>query len=548
MKRRKFIQFLGLLGAGLWSANKSGFLAQTISQDSIPAVSLEKLPEFSFNGLTYKDLHDFLEPLCSKKAMNLRLYMENLYETSITFQHGLVDISHWDQGLGCDLMFASNEFVQQWNSNQWDLAIWKEELEGMMLLRQEVAANARPKSTPGVPRKIADTTTTSAANDSAALLGQEENKTPEILRFTEIKDFREKTCEFGPSDLTLEDRIEFLKRLDLYRQRIMPEIDGFKYRWRDWEKLFSVWFTEPGFTRDRTFWMSWDVELERDRWQYSYPYGGYQNAKEMIQGEGLALEGLFQNMKEQIERLEKLPFGSINPNLYPVVLAPGNNALLWAQGLFPYFSVIDKDSKSRLATLAKDFPNTLTIQDDPRSRIGKISMVIDDDGYLAKNYFLIQNGELNLGFIDRLGAWKKLEGVNGRTRRMNYRCPPVVAPTNFTIAAGSDRAEDLLKAYPSVIWVERIDIPFVDQKTGNFTASIPQAIRYQQGVPRERLKDLVMAGNIFEITRSIKGVGNDFFVDNSRGYYYNNQQKIATSYGMPSILVSNVLLTYFKRS
>jgi PmbA protein len=187
------------------------------------------------------------------------------------------------------------------------------------------------------------------------------------------------------------------------------------------------------------------------------------------------------------------------------------------RGLFvPLFYGLNGDLVNRKLSLLTDKLNEpiiderLTIVDDATVRGLPGSCPIDDEGVISKRKILVDNGTLKNYLYDLRSA--SVAGVsstgNGFKKSSLYTgfsidAPPNPYPSNLIINAGEKTRDEIIKSIKDGIIVDdTMGAGQGNNLNGEFSMSIALGYRILNGEIIGRVKDIMVAGNVFDILKN----------------------------------------------
>lgn len=545
MKRRDFLLHVVAGLPTLLALGPITVLTQEAKTPGLPDKPDPSILSYQLGTINLEDIRTIFSALKQYRIEKSHLYLERTITRRWAMTMDAVTESMIERSGGLNLRFLSGKGWVGLSEGRFSSKEFKDNLDKLLLQYFQFAQKKNLAAQKPVPGKIPTGDSTAVLKDSLVKV----TETPaDTVIFKEIKEYRDDLNRVPPSLVTQNDVLNFLEQFKSFKTQVIPEISGVTFRWRDYEKMMSSWLDNGEFSQDTLYTAGWEVECRVGSEIYSYRTGGSQNLKtEIMAIKGSEIEGVFQKLRERIDEDTKLEYDTPVPNLYPILLDPGQNAVLWGSCLYPYFDCAFpfKDNPIRKNI---QFPAEFSLVDNPRLKSSRANLLVDDDGYPCKELYLIQNGKPSSILIGRVESWMKVDGVTGRSRRAGFDADPIIAPTNLIVPAGGDKPEDLLTAYSKMVWIEKLGRVVCDYSTGNFSAVIEKGYWVENGQRSKKLKNLILTDNIFEFCKKIKGIGKDLKVDNSDGYYYNGGNPVVVSYGMPTMLFTESLVTHFKRS
>jgi TldD protein len=168
------------------------------------------------------------------------------------------------------------------------------------------------------------------------------------------------------------------------------------------------------------------------------------------------------------------------------------------------------------------------------------SLSIDDEGTPTQETVLIEDGILKGYMQDRLNA--RLMGVpaTGNGRRENYAHAPMPRMTNTFMKAGNDDPAELLSRVKSGIFAKSFGGGQVDIVSGKFVFSCTEAYKIENGKLGAPIKGATLIGDGPTVLTRVKGIGNDFALDEGVGICGKGGQSIPAGVGQPTLLVEGL--------
>ena len=210
------------------------------------------------------------------------------------------------------------------------------------------------------------------------------------------------------------------------------------------------------------------------------------------------------------EALARLGGKPIKTGKYSVVLSARQ-----ARALFATFSGIYSGKKAMLGlSLLKGKENTriaspvLTVYDDPFYPGNTMQMPFDAEGVPTYKKALVENGVLKTLLYDLTTAKKTGNTTTGNAARGSYADPVSISGFCHAIAPGTDTLEALFEKMGEGLYITELKGMHAgcDAVTGDF--SIESAgFAVKDGKLTGPVKAFTIAGNFFELLKSIKAVG-----------------------------------------
>ncbi len=276
------------------------------------------------------------------------------------------------------------------------------------------------------------------------------------------------------------------------------------------------------------------------------------NVQQMFDGAGgitgfEVVEGLHRTVEDVARRaVECLAAKPVKGGQYTVIVDPGL-AGVFAHEAFGHLSESDfiyEDERLReIMVLGKRFgAPILNIVDGAALPGHRGSYRYDDEGVPASKTYLIREGILVGRLHSRETAAKMGERPTGNARAVDYRFRPIVRMTNTYIEAGATSFEDMIADVDEGIYA--VEAYGGETAMEMFTFSAREAFMIRKGKVSERVRDVVLTGNVFETLMNIDAVGNDLVMRDAGtgGCGKGNQWPLPVSEGSPHVRIRNVVV------
>ncbi|QCB43541.1 metalloprotease TldD [Sphingomonas sp. PAMC26645] len=182
----------------------------------------------------------------------------------------------------------------------------------------------------------------------------------------------------------------------------------------------------------------------------------------------------------------------------------------------------------------------VTVVDDGSLQDRRGSLTIDDEGTPTRETVLIEDGILKGYMQDRLNA--RLMGVEatGNGRRESYAHAPMPRMTNTFMKAGNDDPAELLSRVKKGIFAKAFGGGQVDIVSGKFVFSCTEAYLIEDGKLGAPIKGATLIGDGPSSLTKVRGIGNDFALDEGIGICGKGGQSVPAGVGQPTLLVDGL--------
>nr|WP_283764431.1 TldD/PmbA family protein [Roseofilum halophilum] len=149
----------------------------------------------------------------------------------------------------------------------------------------------------------------------------------------------------------------------------------------------------------------------------------------------------------------------------------------------------------------------ITLSQDPQ--MGPYSCPFDDEGTPTKPLIFVANGVANNFLCDRTMGRQLGIGTTGNGFRPSLGSYPTPSLYNLIVSGGQKRAlKDLIASLPDALIVDQI-LGSGGGISGDFSINVDLGYRVRNGEIMGRVKDTMVAGNIYHCLRNVVELGGD---------------------------------------
>jgi TldD protein len=218
----------------------------------------------------------------------------------------------------------------------------------------------------------------------------------------------------------------------------------------------------------------------------------------------------FRTVAERAVQLLDAP--RVRGGAYPVILDP-ELAGVFIHEAFGHLSeadfVYENPQARKMMTLGRRFGKpALNVGDNGAAPGLRGTLPYDDEGTPTQDTALIRDGILVGRLHSRETAAAMGERPTGNARALSFRHAPIVRMTNTYIANGSGSFADLIRDVPLGVYACGAFGGQTLLENFSFTAAYGRMIR--NGQVAELVKDVVLAGNLFQTLDRIDHIAGDF--------------------------------------
>jgi len=168
------------------------------------------------------------------------------------------------------------------------------------------------------------------------------------------------------------------------------------------------------------------------------------------------------------------------------------------------------------------------------------SLNIDDEGTIAQETVLIENGMLKGYMQDKLNA--RLMGVKstGNGRRESFAHLPIPRMTNTYMKNGKYDHEEIIASVKKGIYAENFRGGQVDITNGKFVFSASDAFLIENGKITKPVKGVTLIGDGPTVLTKVSMVGNNLEFDQGMGVCGKDGQSLPVGIGQPTLKVDEL--------
>ncbi len=255
-----------------------------------------------------------------------------------------------------------------------------------------------------------------------------------------------------------------------------------------------------------------------------------------------------QNLEQKCEEITKcavdlLTAKPVTGGKYTVIIDP-KLCGVFVHEAFGHLSeadfIYENERLQKIMVLGKRFGiDALSIVDDG-SMVGEAGYnKYDSEGTPTQKTYLIRNGILTNRLHSRETAAKMHEKPTGNARAISYAHSPIVRMTNTYMEPRDYPFEKMLSEVDNGIYA----IGALGGQTNMemFTFSAEEAYMIRNGKIQEKIRDVVLTGNVFETLMNIDAVGNDLKIYGGLGGCgKGGQSPLRVGDGGPHVRIRNV--------
>ena len=263
--------------------------------------------------------------------------------------------------------------------------------------------------------------------------------------------------------------------------------------------------------------------------------GRYESAydiEELRAGKEVDLKSLASGVVE--EAIIKTSAGSVESGKYSVVLSPKQMRTILSVYSSIFSSKMAQMGMSLLAgkegeKIAADIVN---ITDDPMREGVSIQTNFDAEGVAAYRKSIVEGGVLKTLLYNRETAAVAGVESTGNASKGSYASPVGISPYAFCLEAGDKSEEELFAMAGDGLYITELKglHAGANAVTGDFSLE-SAGFRIVNGKKGEAVKSFTIAGNFFELIKSIAALSDKVEISVTGGF---------TTFGAPAVLIHNM--------
>lgn len=253
---------------------------------------------------------------------------------------------------------------------------------------------------------------------------------------------------------------------------------------------------------------------------------------------------LIEELAAEVVARTAFQFSAVQPKggEMPVVMAAGGSGILLHEAIGHAFEA-DFIRKSisifsgRLGT--RVCAPGINIIDDGTIPFNRGSINIDDEGTPGQKTYMVTDGILTSFLHDRISAVQFGVPATGNGRRESFRFMPLPRMRATYMENGPSTEESLIASIKKGLYVDTFSNGQVQIGAGDFTFYVKSGYLIEKGKLTRPVKDVNIIGNGPAALADIKGVANNFIMDNGT-WTCGKEQSCPVSCGMPTVLVGSL--------
>ncbi|MGQ9720331.1 MAG: TldD/PmbA family protein [Candidatus Jordarchaeum sp.] len=213
------------------------------------------------------------------------------------------------------------------------------------------------------------------------------------------------------------------------------------------------------------------------------------------------------------QAIDSLRPKKVETGVYPVILAQDALTSLLTYTLVPTISgdniIRDKSAyKDKIGTLVAS--EILTIEDDGVMERGLSTCAFDGEGTSSQKTIIIQNGILKSFIFDNYFGRRAGAKSTGNAKRGGYAATPSISPTNLYVKEGDKNPDKMVSEIDDGFFIRDLQgAHSSNSESGEVSVVATPCWKIEKGEIKNPIKGAMLAGNIYNMLKDIKCIGNN---------------------------------------
>ena len=349
----------------------------------------------------------------------------------------------------------------------------------------------------------------------------------------------------SPNEMTLAERVEFVKRADIAARAYDKRIFQVQASYADSLRQVMVATSDGTLSFDRQPMARMSVMAMARENAESSPQQGYSGGGGRITLDFFLNEKTPEHFAREAARQAIVQLNAIDAPAgeTTVVLGPGWPGILLHEavghGLEADFN--RKGTSAFSGRLGQQVASPLcTVIDDGTIHNRRGSLNVDDEGVATQKNVLIENGILRGYLQDKLSSKLMKSAPSGNGRRESYQHIPMPRMTNTYMLAGESDPAEIVKSVKKGLYCSTFGGGQVDITSGNFVFSATESYLIEDGKLTRPVRGASLIGNGPEALKYVSMVGHDLQLDEGMGVCGKEGQSVPVGVGLPTVKIDKM--------
>ena len=235
--------------------------------------------------------------------------------------------------------------------------------------------------------------------------------------------------------------------------------------------------------------------------------------------------------------LRMLKASPVEPGVYDVITDPTISGLICHEA---FGHGVEQDMVVKHRAKSANYGNKqvgstkLNMHDGAGAVLSAASYFFDDDGVLAQDTHIIEDGILRRGISDALSALELGQKPSGNGRRESYRRKSYSRMTNTFFSPGTDKVEDMFRSIKHGYYLCNTNNGMEDPTNWQIQCTAEYGLEIKDGeLTGKIIAPVVISGSVLDLLNSITMVSDEYKIIGSGGCGKGHKEWVFVSDGGP---------------
>lgn len=344
-----------------------------------------------------------------------------------------------------------------------------------------------------------------------------------------------------PSDVSIDEKVELLKRADKAARAYSDEIKQVAANYQDYVQKVWVANSEGTFVQDTRVRTRLGINsvaandiTKQNGWNGPGGHYGFEFYEDVINVEEAAEEA--SRIAVTMLHADECPSGKM-----PVVIDNGFGGVIFHEAVGHSLEATSVAKGASVFTGKKGTKiasELVSAVDDGTIPNAWGSAEYDDEGNKQKKRQLIKDGVLTTYMIDKINSRRMEDEPTNSGRRESYKYAPTSRMTNTYIENGESTFDEIIAATEYGLYAKKMGGGSVNPATGDFNFAVGEGYLIRDGKIAEPVRGATLVGTGAEALLKVDMVGNNLL--RAQGMCGSASGSIPTDVGQPTIRVSEI--------
>jgi len=382
-----------------------------------------------------------------------------------------------------------------------------------------------------------------AARAASAVAAGGEVVAPQALAPKEMGDMYSTRLPWA--DVGVDQKVPILEFVEEKARSLEPSVEKVSVYWADSDERVMIATLDGSLVTDRRPMTRLTVLVTAKKGEEVQ--SGYANIAAREELAWYTEERLSEMVQEAVDRTmilfdaRRIPAGEM-----PVILASGASGIVLHEAIGHAMEAdFNREGDSIYADMIgkKVAEQFVTVVDQASVPGERGALNYDDEGNKAGRTVMVENGVLKSYLHDQISAKQYASMPTGSGRRESYKFAPMPRMSCTFMEDGPHTREEIIAAVDHGIICETYNNGQVQIGAGDFTFHVKNGWLVEGGKITAPVKDVKITGNGPELLKRITMVANDARLDTGGWTCGKNGQSVPVSQGIPTVLVSSMLVS-----